>query len=108
MLSSKPDDGGRRVIAGGRQHVVPLQDLVQDDPVEEAAEADAQQERRKLRRLHASPHVRVRTRFLLVPWAALPRVRRLARHGPGCSPIRGIVVAGAVTSQRAGVKPRSR
>ncbi len=40
----QPRDSRHRVVAGGGQHVVPLQDLVQDDPVDEAAEAEAEQQ----------------------------------------------------------------
>jgi hypothetical protein len=38
--------GAARVLAGVGEHVMPLQDLVQDDPVDEPPEADADEERR--------------------------------------------------------------
>jgi hypothetical protein len=34
----------RRMVAGCREHVVPLQHLVQQDPVDEPAKPDAQQD----------------------------------------------------------------
>ena len=40
----QPGDRRRRVSVGGRQHVMPLQDLVQDDAIDEAAQPDAQQQ----------------------------------------------------------------
>jgi hypothetical protein len=39
-------DGRLRVAALAGQHVVPLQDLVEDDAVDEAAEPDAEQDAR--------------------------------------------------------------
>lgn len=47
-------DGGRRAAALGGEDVVPLEDLVEDDPVDEAAEPDPQQEGRQERRLVAT------------------------------------------------------
>jgi hypothetical protein len=40
----KPDHGARRVITRARQQVVPLQDLVEQDPVKKAAESDPEQD----------------------------------------------------------------
>ena len=40
-------EGGRRIVALGREHVMPLENLVKDDPIEEPAEADAQKEGRQ-------------------------------------------------------------
>jgi hypothetical protein len=40
----EPRDGRRRVAGGAREHVMPLQDLVQQDAVDEAAEAHAEQD----------------------------------------------------------------
>jgi hypothetical protein len=37
-------DGRCGVVAGAAEHVVPLQELVEHDAVDEAAEADAEQE----------------------------------------------------------------
>ena len=42
----QPGDGVRRMIALARQHVVPLQDLVKNNPVEKPAKTDAQEEPR--------------------------------------------------------------
>jgi hypothetical protein len=38
-------DARGRAAALAREHVVPLEDLVEDDPVDEAAEPDAQEQR---------------------------------------------------------------
>jgi hypothetical protein len=46
----EPGKAGRRTTAGGTDHVVPLQELVKDDPVDEASEADTHQEARDDRR----------------------------------------------------------
>ncbi len=40
----EPGDGGLGIALGAREHVVPLQDLVQHDAVHEAAEAYAQED----------------------------------------------------------------
>jgi hypothetical protein len=40
----EPGDRRRRMLAGVREHVVPLEDLVQDDPVDEPSEAQAEEE----------------------------------------------------------------
>jgi hypothetical protein len=42
----EPGHRVRRVVDGGREHVVPLQDLVEDDAVHEPAEAHSQQHAR--------------------------------------------------------------
>jgi hypothetical protein len=40
----KPDHGARRVITCARQQVMPLQDLMKQDPVKETAESDPEQD----------------------------------------------------------------
>ena len=47
-------DRGRRAAALVGEDVVPLEDLVEDDPVDEATEADPQQEGRQERRAVAT------------------------------------------------------
>ena len=69
------DDGGRRVAVGGGQHVVPLEDLVQQDPVDEAAEPDAQQQARGHRDRPRPPYAVGRGFSHHAPWDPPRRVR---------------------------------
>ena len=69
MLASSPATVWR-VVAGARQHVVPLQDLVQDDPVDEAAEPDAEQQRATAR--EGSLRIRRRTGVASMTGAVTP------------------------------------
>ena len=41
----QPGQGRGRMVSGGTHHVVPLKDLMQDDPIEEAAQADTEDAR---------------------------------------------------------------
>ena len=43
VLGLEAGDGRCRVVAGAGEHVVPLQQLMEHDAVDEAAEADAEQ-----------------------------------------------------------------
>ena len=45
----EPGNGGGRIAALAREHVMPLKDLVEHDPVDEAPEPDAEQDRRGAR-----------------------------------------------------------
>jgi hypothetical protein len=45
------DDRGARVVTGVGKHVMPLKDLMEHDPVDETAESQAPDERRRFRRI---------------------------------------------------------
>ena len=44
VFVSNPADGRCRVVALVAEHVVPLQDLMQDDPIDKPAQTDAEQD----------------------------------------------------------------